>query len=230
MSTALDQLINRKQTFEGELERIEDRVGGSPQQLWSCSTIKLCLWLAACTLLCLNAVQLYELETAYLNAEHSQCGTVLKVSGDLRVFDYIPTIMHETQAIDSKNLQPATCQRVPEQGFEGFLSSKDALRKRNRQLKPEDRSFSLCSVTSPAVRSWRLLSHGINACALRWVGFGILHMDPHNFERSLMLQTVELEQAMQDPVNDVLGVYGGRGKGKGKGFGKGNMPGKGSRR
>jgi hypothetical protein len=26
MSTALDQLINRKQTFEGELERIEDRV------------------------------------------------------------------------------------------------------------------------------------------------------------------------------------------------------------
>jgi chromatin modification-related protein EAF6 len=123
MSTALDQLINRKQTFEGELERIEDR--------------------------------LYELETAYLSAEHSQCGTVLK-------------------------------------GFEGFLSSKDALRKRNRQLKPEDRSFSLCSVTSPA--------------------------------------TVELEQAMQDPVNDVLGVYGGRGKGKGKGFGKGNMPGKGSRR
>ena len=45
-----------------------------------------------------------------------------------------------------------------------------------------------------------------------------------------LLQTVELEQAMQDPVNDVLGVYGGRGKGKGKGFGKGNMPGKGSRR
>ena len=28
MSTALDQLINRKQTFEGELERIEDRVSG----------------------------------------------------------------------------------------------------------------------------------------------------------------------------------------------------------
>lgn len=41
---------------------------------------------------------------------------------------------------------------------------------------------------------------------------------------------MELEQAMLDPVNDVLGAYGGRGKGKGKGFGKGNMPGKGSRR
>jgi hypothetical protein len=46
-----------------------------------------------------------------------------------------------------------TCWCAPEQGFEGFLSSKDALRKRNRQLKPEDRSFSLCSVTSPAVCS-----------------------------------------------------------------------------
>jgi hypothetical protein len=33
MSTALDQLINRKQTFEGELERIEDRVGAS--STWS---------------------------------------------------------------------------------------------------------------------------------------------------------------------------------------------------
>ena len=39
------------------------------------------------------------------------------------------------------------------QGFEGFLSSKDALRKRARNFKLEDRAFSLSSVTSPAVRS-----------------------------------------------------------------------------
>lgn len=38
------------------------------------------------------------------------------------------------------------------QGFEGFLSSKDALRKRARAFKPEDRLFSLSSKTSIAVR------------------------------------------------------------------------------
>lgn len=38
------------------------------------------------------------------------------------------------------------------QGFEGFLSSKEALRKRqNRAWKPEDRLFSLSSQTSPVV-------------------------------------------------------------------------------
>mmetsp|Transcript_15261 Transcript_15261/g.46124 ORF Transcript_15261/g.46124 Transcript_15261/m.46124 type:complete len:122 (-) Transcript_15261:252-617(-) len=35
-------------------------------------------------------------------------------------------------------------------GLEGFLSSKDALRKRQRAFKAEDRLFSLSSVTSPA--------------------------------------------------------------------------------
>lgn len=39
------------------------------------------------------------------------------------------------------------------QGFEGFLSSKDALRKRARAFKPEDRAFSLSSRTSAAVSS-----------------------------------------------------------------------------
>lgn len=51
-----------------------------------------------------------------------------------------------------------TVHTVRLQGFEGFLSSKDALRKRNRQFKPEDRSFSLCSVTSPAVHSSSLFA------------------------------------------------------------------------
>lgn len=38
------------------------------------------------------------------------------------------------------------------QGFDGFLSSKEALRKRqNRAWKPEDKLFSLSSKTSPVV-------------------------------------------------------------------------------
>eukprot|EP00877_Chromochloris_zofingiensis_P006703 jgi/Chrzof1/2286/Cz11g09260.t1 len=56
-----------------------------------------------------------EMEAAYLQAEYSQPGTVLK-------------------------------------GFEGFLSSKDALRKRQRTYKPEDRLFSLSSRTSPVTK------------------------------------------------------------------------------
>ncbi|KAK9825931.1 hypothetical protein WJX81_008110 [Elliptochloris bilobata] len=56
---------------------------------------------------------IYNLETEYLAADYSVCGTVLK-------------------------------------GFEGFLSSKDALRKRARTFRTEDRSFSLSSRTSPA--------------------------------------------------------------------------------
>jgi hypothetical protein len=40
------------------------------------------------------------------------------------------------------------------QGFEGFLSTKEALRKRQqRAFKPEDRLFSLSSNTSPVVSS-----------------------------------------------------------------------------
>ncbi|KAK9796251.1 hypothetical protein WJX73_002906 [Symbiochloris irregularis] len=56
---------------------------------------------------------LYDLETAYLGAEHAQYGTALK-------------------------------------GFEAVLSSKDAMRKRPRQFKLEDRLFSLSSCSSPA--------------------------------------------------------------------------------
>lgn len=57
--------------------------------------------------------KLYDNETTYLGAEHSQYGTVTK-------------------------------------GLEGFLSSKDALRKRQRTFNVDDRHFSLSSVTSPA--------------------------------------------------------------------------------
>ncbi|BDA44101.1 probable chromatin modification-related protein MEAF6 [Coccomyxa sp. Obi] len=57
----------------------------------------------------------YTMETDYLQADYTQCGTVLK-------------------------------------GFEGFLSSKDALRKRARAFKPEDRAFSLSSKSSAATQ------------------------------------------------------------------------------
>mmetsp|Transcript_6024 Transcript_6024/g.13144 ORF Transcript_6024/g.13144 Transcript_6024/m.13144 type:complete len:123 (-) Transcript_6024:824-1192(-) len=56
-----------------------------------------------------------DLELQYLQAEYSQCGTILK-------------------------------------GFEGFLSSKDNLRKRSRTYKPDERLFSLSSKTSPPSR------------------------------------------------------------------------------
>ena len=38
-------------------------------------------------------------------------------------------------------------------GYEGFLASKEALRKRGRPWKPEDRLFSLSSRSSPIVSS-----------------------------------------------------------------------------
>ncbi|GLC56290.1 hypothetical protein PLESTB_001088800 [Pleodorina starrii] len=37
-------------------------------------------------------------------------------------------------------------------GFEGFLNSKDILRKKSRTFKPEDRLFSLSSKSSPVTR------------------------------------------------------------------------------
>lgn len=44
------------------------------------------------------------------------------------------------------------------QGFEAFLSTKDAARKRLQAYKTEDRLFSLSSTTSHAVRLSRLLA------------------------------------------------------------------------
>ncbi|CAL5218589.1 g284 [Coccomyxa viridis] len=58
---------------------------------------------------------LFAAESEYLQADHSQCGSVLK-------------------------------------GFEGFLSSKDTLRKRARAYRPEDKIFSLSSKSSPATQ------------------------------------------------------------------------------
>lgn len=62
------------------------------------------------------------------------------------------------------------------QGFEGFLSSKDNLRKRSKTYKPEDRLFSLSSRTSPVVRIHSLFcfrSHAVGTehCSA-WVAGG----------------------------------------------------------
>ena len=47
------------------------------------------------------------------------------------------------------------------QGFEAVLSSKDAMRKRPRNFKLDDRLFSLSSCTSPAVCCSALDMHGL---------------------------------------------------------------------
>ncbi|KAK9808780.1 hypothetical protein WJX72_003528 [[Myrmecia] bisecta] len=52
----------------------------------------------------------------------------------------------ETQYLSAEYCQTGSVLK----GFEGFLSSKDTLRKRARAFKAEDRAFSLSSRTSPA--------------------------------------------------------------------------------
>ena len=109
------------------------------------------------SLICiLSLLQVYQLETEYLGAEYSQCGTVLKVHGHTQCA--CPALLFILKAqegkVSSLNAVTRTGSFVGArtQGFEGFLSSKDALRKRARAFKPEDRLFSLSSKTSIAVR------------------------------------------------------------------------------
>ncbi|KXZ46738.1 hypothetical protein GPECTOR_41g703 [Gonium pectorale] len=42
--------------------------------------------------------------------------------------------------------------KIERLGFEGFLNSKDVLRKKTRSFKPEDRLFSLSSKSSPVTK------------------------------------------------------------------------------
>ncbi|CAN1292127.1 Chromatin modification-related protein MEAF6 [Linum perenne] len=73
------------------------------------------------------------------------------------------TIERQVYDMETNYLQdPSQCGNVLK-GFEGFLSStkNTALLKRSRKFQPEDRLFSLSSVTSPAVCTLHLkLSHG----------------------------------------------------------------------
>lgn len=54
----------------------------------------------------------------------------------------------EMQYLQAEFSQPGTVLK----GFEGFLSSKETLRKRSRSYKPEDKLFSLSSKSSPVTR------------------------------------------------------------------------------
>ncbi|CAG9461799.1 unnamed protein product [Pedinophyceae sp. YPF-701] len=80
--------------------------------------------------------KIYDAETQYLSADHSQCGTIFK-------------------------------------GFEGFTSSKDAIRKRQRALRIEDRAFSLSSISSPANNELKSAqSEGLAAAEVPGMGGG----------------------------------------------------------
>lgn len=85
----------------------------------------------------LSAIEnkLADAEQAYLQADHSQQGTVVK-------------------------------------GFDGFLSSKEAMRKRQRTWKPEDRLFSLSSKSSPVTKEMENTAYEGNAEAVAPGGFG----------------------------------------------------------
>ena len=65
-----------------------------------------------------------------------------------------PSFCLPAPAFDADDLNEGCCLDTTclLQGFEGFLSSKDVIRKRQRTYKVNDRAFSLSSVTSPAVR------------------------------------------------------------------------------
>jgi hypothetical protein len=75
MSTALQLLLARKEALEAELEKAERTVSAFPPCSLSTSHV-------ACTEPCsmqkLALLQVYQMETEYLQAEYSQCGTVLK--------------------------------------------------------------------------------------------------------------------------------------------------------
>lgn len=121
---------------------------------------------ASSMLVCV-CVQLGDMEQNYLGAEYSQCGTVLKVSllstvrklvaertaaGVTCVCSAQPAAaLPERRKCKSRWMRAAAARLRPCQGFDGFLSSKDVLRKKTRSFKPEDRLFSLSSKTSAVV-------------------------------------------------------------------------------
>jgi len=74
----------------------------------------------------------------------------------------------ETEYLSSDSSQMGTLLK----GYDGFLSSKDNLRKRARAFKIEDRLFSLSSRTSPAVSALFCFSFCVAELKLTlWVDF-----------------------------------------------------------
>lgn len=108
--------------------------------------------------------QIYDLETKYLAAEYSHAGTVLKVR-EWMIAEKAKRSRRKEEEKEEKtffsfsvvpffflNQPPPAPPRLHSlQGLDGFLSSKDALKKRaGRGFKVEDRLFSLSSIGSPA--------------------------------------------------------------------------------
>ena len=102
-------------------------------------------------------LQLYDAESNYLGAEYSVNGNVIKVR---------PALCLPAHALNADGLTGCCLDTFCLlQGFEGFLSSKDVIRKRQRTYKVHDRAFSLSSVTSPAVRdTWTSLMLCLSLC------------------------------------------------------------------
>ena len=74
-SAALTALIARREQLEAELQKSEKAVCGclhSPLQSYASSRARISLTFAVC-------MQLFAAESEYLQADHSQCGSVLKV-------------------------------------------------------------------------------------------------------------------------------------------------------
>ena len=109
------------------------------------------------------------------------------------------------QALFRENLP-----RQLEQGFEGFLSSKDVLKRRTRAFKVEDRAFSLSSKTSYAVSC--MTSHISLGWSLTMLRFACTWMSRSGTAdiaylcrckcQLVLLQTSELQQAEEATMQD----------------------------
>jgi hypothetical protein len=94
----------------------------------------------------LCAAQIYSQETSYFTDDVSSFGNVLKVRPRARL--RVPCAAVAPAAAPRPTL-PAPSSP---QGFDGFLTSKNAQAKnKNRIFRLQDRAFSLSSYTSPAV-------------------------------------------------------------------------------
>lgn len=119
--------------------------------------------------------QIYDTETVYFTAEYTNFGTVLKVGAQHDMlgvllmmgsqpyikgysflggsYECLPCHAQGPPSTQCKGVQPRHIRNA--QGFEGFLTSKNAAAKnKNRVFRLEDRAISLSSTTSPAVCSF----------------------------------------------------------------------------
>ena len=115
--------------------------------------------------LALRPPQIYDQETDYFHAEYTNFGTVLKARAGCRRQRRAgraggraePPSLQRSTHTPSRSIRNPTrslsCPCTRTQGFEGFLTSKNASAKNKVRLpfETEQRAFSLSSITSPAV-------------------------------------------------------------------------------